>query len=97
MTTGALIFAFDNEQTDYVAMAGWSAENIHRHLDIPVAVVTNAPDRARTYSGIDRVIEAVPASGGEPVILRIIKVLLHGTTLVVWTPTRFRRGNGLWY
>ncbi len=64
MTTGALIFAFDNEQTDYVAMAAWSAENIHRHLDIPVAVVTDAPDRARTYSGIDRIIEAVPESGG---------------------------------
>ena len=64
MTTGALIFAFDNEQTDYVAMAGWSAENIHRHLNIPVAVVTDAPDRARAYSGIDRVIEAVPEAGG---------------------------------
>lgn len=64
MTTGALIFAFDNEQTDYVAMAGWCARNVHRHLDIPVAVVTNAPERARTYSGIDRVIEAVPESGG---------------------------------
>jgi hypothetical protein len=64
MTTGALIFAFDNEQTDYVAMAGWSAENIHRHLNIPVAVVTNAPDQARAYSGIDRVIPAVPESGG---------------------------------
>jgi hypothetical protein len=64
MTTGALIFAFDNEQTDYVAMAGWSAENIHRHLGIPVAVVTDAPDRARACSGIDRVIEAVPESGG---------------------------------
>jgi hypothetical protein len=64
MTRGALIFAFDNEQTDYVAMAGWSAERIRRHLNIPVAVVTDTPDRARTYSGIDRVIEAVPESGG---------------------------------
>ena len=64
MTTGALIFAFDNESTDYVAMAGWCAKNIHRHLDIPVAVVTDAPDRARTYSGIDKVIQAVPVPGG---------------------------------
>lgn len=64
MTTGALIFAFDNEHTDYVKMAAWCAENVHRHLDIPVAVVTNAPERARAYSGIDRVIEAVPESGG---------------------------------
>jgi hypothetical protein len=29
-----------------------------------VAVVTDSPDRARTYAGIDRVIQAVPASGG---------------------------------
>ncbi len=41
MTTGALIFAFNNEQTDYVAMAGWCARNIRRHLDIPVAIVTD--------------------------------------------------------
>jgi hypothetical protein len=64
MTTGALIFAFNNEKTDYVAMAGWSAKRIHRYLDIPVAMVTDAPDRARAYAGIDRVIEAVPATGG---------------------------------
>jgi hypothetical protein len=64
MTRGALIFAFNNEQTDYVAMAGWCARNIHRHLNIPVAVVTNSPDQARTYSSIDRVIQAVPESGG---------------------------------
>ncbi len=64
MTRGALIFAFNNEQTDYVAMAAWSAENIRRHLNIPVAVVTNEPDRARTCASIDRVIEAVPESGG---------------------------------
>jgi hypothetical protein len=43
MTRGALIFAFNNEVTDYVAMAQWSAENIRRHLDIPVAVVTDDP------------------------------------------------------
>jgi hypothetical protein len=42
MTTGALIFAFNNEQTDYVAMAGWSAERIRRHLKIPTAIITDA-------------------------------------------------------
>lgn len=42
MTTGALIFAFNNEQIDYVSMAAWSAENIHHHLDIPVCVVTDS-------------------------------------------------------
>ena len=61
MTTGALIFAFNNEQTDYVAMASWSAQRIRRHLNIPVAVVTDDQDRARNLS-FDQVIKAEPAT-----------------------------------
>ena len=34
MTTGALIFAFNNEQTDYVKMAQWSAERIRHFLQV---------------------------------------------------------------
>ena len=64
MTTGALIFAFDNEQTDYVAMAGWSAERIHRHLNIPVAIVTDADPTDRRLAAADQVINATPVSGG---------------------------------
>jgi hypothetical protein len=41
MTQGVLIFAFNNEETDYVAMAAWSAQNIRQYLNLPVAVVTN--------------------------------------------------------
>jgi hypothetical protein len=41
MTTGVLIFAHNNEHIDYLAMANWSAKNIRRHLNLPVAVVTN--------------------------------------------------------
>jgi hypothetical protein len=41
MTTGALIFAYNNEQIDYVSMAAWTARNIRRHLNIPVALVTD--------------------------------------------------------
>jgi len=63
MTRGALIFAFNNEQTDYLAMAEWSAQRIRRHLDIPVAVVTNDVDRARNQS-FDRIIETQPSTGG---------------------------------
>jgi hypothetical protein len=40
MTVGALIFAYNNEQVDYVAMAKWSAKNIERHLGIPTHIVT---------------------------------------------------------
>jgi hypothetical protein len=64
MTTGALIFAFDNESTDYVSMASWSARNIRRWLNIPVAVVTDASARDPRVSGFDQVIPATAASGG---------------------------------
>lgn len=52
MTTGALIFAFNNEATDYVSMAAWSAKRIRHYLKIPVAVVTDKP----TDLDFDRVI-----------------------------------------
>jgi len=41
MTAGVLIFAHNNEHIDYVAMAAWSAKRIRRHLNLPVAVVTD--------------------------------------------------------
>ena len=63
MTTGALIFAFNNEQTDYLAMAEWSARNVRRHLNIPVAVVTDCVDHTRTGT-FDRVINVAPQTGG---------------------------------
>ena len=64
MTTGALIFAFNNEATDYVRMAAWSAENIRRHLNIPVAVVTDADPADARLKGFDQVIHAKPDTGG---------------------------------
>ena len=64
MTRGALIFAFDNEQTDYVAMARWSAQRIRRHLKIPVAVVTDVDRGDPRVSGFDHVIASSPSTGG---------------------------------
>jgi len=64
MTTGALIFAFNNEETDYLEMAAWSANNIRRHLNIPVAVVTDADPGDSRVSGFDCVIAASPSTGG---------------------------------
>jgi hypothetical protein len=63
MTTGALIFAFNNEHTDYVGMAAWSADRIRRHLGIPVAVITDCTDPLR-LSKFDQVISADPVAGG---------------------------------
>jgi hypothetical protein len=57
MTTGALIFARNNEQIDYVAMARWSARNIERHLGIPTHIVTDtAPNNnARHFADVGTV------------------------------------------
>jgi hypothetical protein len=41
MTTGAVIFARNNEHIDYVSMARWSAKNIERHLGIPTHIITD--------------------------------------------------------
>ena len=49
MTTGALIFARNNEQIDYEAMARWSADNIKRNLGIETHIVT---DNSRNDSGL---------------------------------------------
>jgi hypothetical protein len=64
MTTGALIFAFNNEQTDYVAMAEWSARNIRRWLNIPTAIVTDVNPRDQRLRGFDQVISATASAGG---------------------------------
>lgn len=48
MTTGALIFAINNDATDYLAMARWNAKNIERHLGIPTHIVT---DRTQKDAG----------------------------------------------
>lgn len=64
MTRGVLIFAFNNEHTDYVRMAAWSAERIRRHLDLPVAVVTDSREQASLYPAFDKIITAPAATGG---------------------------------
>ena len=63
MTTGALILAFNNEETDYVAMAAWSARNIQRHLGIPTSVITDCYDHEK-LKDFDFVITAEPHTGG---------------------------------
>jgi len=64
MKTGALLFAFNNEHTDYVQMAAWTADNIRRHLNIPVAVITDCVDHPLVGTHFDRVIDAAPDAGG---------------------------------
>ena len=61
MTTGALIFAFNNSEIDYLSMAAWSAKRIRRHLNIPVAVVTDSTEHTDVF---DKVIQAIPEGSG---------------------------------
>jgi len=61
MSTGAVIFAFNNEKIDYVRLAAWSAQNISRHLDIPVSLIT---DSDVTPDGFDQIIRVkTPIAG----------------------------------
>ena len=63
MTQGVVIFAFNNEATDYIAMAAWSAKNIRRHLNLPVALVTDNPEAAAKHS-FEHIIVTAPDTGG---------------------------------
>ena len=58
MTVGALIFATNNDQIDYVSMANWSAKNIERHLGIPTTIVTSKPtgNNRRHFTDVGSVI-----------------------------------------
>jgi hypothetical protein len=60
MTTGAVIFAYNNEKIDYVGLAAWSAKNIRRHLDIPVCLIT---DTQPAFNDFDQVICTGELSG----------------------------------
>jgi len=50
MTAGVVIFAFNNEHIDYLAMAEWTTRNVHRHLDLPVCVITNKSEIPTNYT-----------------------------------------------
>ena len=63
MTQGALLFAFNNESVDYVAMARWSAPRIRRWLNLPVALITDSKDPA-LHDEFEHVISAEPLTGG---------------------------------
>jgi len=63
LTQGVIIFAFNNESTNYIAIAAWSARNIRRHLNLPVAVVTDDPAAAAQYK-FEHIIVTAPDTGG---------------------------------
>lgn len=78
MTAGAVIMAFNTDQVDYMALAAWNSANIRRHLDIPVAVVTDDP--GSHASAFDQVIVVTaPETSGQR--------NLDGTGAVPWHNT----------
>lgn len=44
MTTGALIFAYNNAEVDYIKIANFAAKRVKQFLDIPVSIVTDGRD-----------------------------------------------------
>jgi hypothetical protein len=65
MTTGAVIFAQNNDTVDYVKLAVFAASRIQNHLNIPVSIVTDSRGwLEKTYPnhGFDKIIDAEPSN-----------------------------------
>jgi hypothetical protein len=60
MTTGAVIFAYNNDAVDYVSMAEWSARRVQQYLDIPVTLITDSEIHDSVF---DRIIHVDCAKG----------------------------------
>lgn len=71
MKKGVVLFAFDNEVFKYQKMAEWSTRRIHRHLDLPVTLVT---DRAVENFEFDQVIVIDNKSSGSRHFLDVDKL-----------------------
>lgn len=76
MTTGALLFAYNNEKTDYVGMAQWTANNIRRHLGIPVCLVTDVPPAQTNF---EKIILTSPTSTNSRYFSDLGNVTWHNT------------------
>ena len=67
MTTGALIFAQNNAQVDYVKLAIFAASKIKQFLNIPVSIITdNTKYLLETYPNheFDQIIETSSGASG---------------------------------
>jgi hypothetical protein len=54
MTTGVLLFAFNNEQMDYVRLANYCAQKVKRAWNLPVCLVTSLD--AKVGAHVDEVV-----------------------------------------
>jgi hypothetical protein len=44
MTNGAVIFAQNNKNIDYIKLAVFAATRLKKHLDVPVSIITDSPE-----------------------------------------------------
>ena len=49
MSIGAVIFAQNNSEIDYTKMAIYSAEQVIKHLSIPVTIITDNVEIGRAH------------------------------------------------
>jgi len=57
MTKGILVFANNNESVDYVKQAAFLAVRAEKYLNLPVSIVTNSIEYAKTFDIFDEIIE----------------------------------------
>jgi hypothetical protein len=57
MTRGIVLFAHNNEVTDYYQMAVATAKRIHRFLDLPVTIITDEETIASTKASVESVFD----------------------------------------
>jgi hypothetical protein len=54
MTKGILICAFNNEEIDYISMSSFAAKAAKKHLNVPVAVLTDNLEHAKKINLIEK-------------------------------------------
>lgn len=60
MSRGVLLFAHNNQSTDYYSMAAFTASRINKYLDLPVSVVTDQDSISDLAYTFDQTIIATP-------------------------------------
>ena len=70
MTKGVVLFANNNEQVDYIKQAIFCTQQIKKHLDLPVSLVTNSSDHLyKQYSTyvelFDKIISIPKVNSGQ--------------------------------
>lgn len=52
MTQGVVFFAFNSGPIDYVRIAEWNAQNVQRHLNLPVTLITDNPVNSSVFDQV---------------------------------------------